>query len=190
MDVSSTTAVAPRSTAPERAQSVWGADGFGFDDLLDVVNPLQHLPGVGQVYRHLTGDELGMLPRIAGGLLFGGPLGAAGAMVTAGVEAGTGRTPGEHVLAALQGEGAATAPPPPTRVARAYAPPAPARPTPHAPAPEPGAAADAPPGAPPGAEATREAQASPPWTPPISAASERLLAELARGGERSAKTAG
>jgi hypothetical protein len=179
MDVTPTPDVAAQTTRPQPVDSVWGRDGFGFDDLIDVVNPLQHLPGIGQAYRAVTGDELGLLPRIAGGLLFGGPLGAAVSMVTGGVEAGTGRTPGEHALAALQGEGAPPAAPPPTRVAAAYAPPPapappppPAAPTPHAPA---AAATEA--------AAGEAAVAALPagWAPPLSSASERLLAEMAGG---------
>jgi len=175
MDVSSTPAVAAPDARPPAVDSVWGRDGFGFDDLLDVVNPLQHLPGVSQVYRHFSGDEIGMLPRIAGGMLFGGPFGAAGAMVSAGVEAGTGDGPLAYALAALDaGEEAAPPPPPPRRVAEAYAP-APA-PTPHAPR-----SASAPP--------LSAVAAEPPpleWTPPLSGAPTRLLAEI----ERTRATAG
>ncbi|MEQ8427368.1 MAG: hypothetical protein RLT87_12835 [Gammaproteobacteria bacterium] len=49
----------------------------GFADLLDIINPLQHIPLVGSIYRHITGDEIKPVMKIAGGALFGGPLGAA-----------------------------------------------------------------------------------------------------------------
>lgn len=49
------------------------------DRALDVINPLQHLPFVGHLYRSLTGDQITPDARFAGGLLFGGPLGALGA---------------------------------------------------------------------------------------------------------------
>ena len=179
MDIASTPGVTPPDGRKPAVDSVWGRDGFGFDDLVDIVNPLQHLPGVGQLYRHVTGDEIGMLPQIAGGLLFGGPIGAATSVVSAGVEAGTGETPAAHALAALTGEPAAS-PPPPSRVARAYVAPStlPATPTPHAATPA-TAAATAP---------AIDAGARPPveWTPPLSSASARLMAEL----ERSATTTG
>jgi hypothetical protein len=48
---------------------------FGLGDLLDLINPLQHIPIVGQAYRAVSGDTLGPPARIFGGLLFGGPAG-------------------------------------------------------------------------------------------------------------------
>ena len=49
----------------------------GFADLLDMVNPLQHIPVIGSIYRQISGDEIRPIIKIAGGALFGGPLGAA-----------------------------------------------------------------------------------------------------------------
>ncbi len=86
-----------------RGGNLWGADGFGFDDLVDVVNPLQHLPVVSTIYRQSTGDEIGLIPRLMGGLLFGGMPGLASATVNGGVAAGTGRDLGEHAMALLFG---------------------------------------------------------------------------------------
>ncbi len=45
----------------------------------DVINPLQHLPFVGHLYRSLTGDTITPDAQFAGGFLYGGPLGALGA---------------------------------------------------------------------------------------------------------------
>ena len=56
---------------------LFGDDGFNFRDVLDLVNPLQHIPVIGNLYRKLTGDVAAPAIRIAGGALFGGPLGAA-----------------------------------------------------------------------------------------------------------------
>lgn len=56
---------------------LFGDKGLRFRDLLDIVNPLQHIPGVSQVYRKLTGDEIKPAMALAGGALFGGPIGAA-----------------------------------------------------------------------------------------------------------------
>ncbi|MEQ1753504.1 MAG: hypothetical protein ABL973_05165 [Micropepsaceae bacterium] len=55
-------------------------DGFSFDDFLDVINPLQHLPVVGMVYRAITGDEIKAPAKIAGDALFGGIYGFLGAL--------------------------------------------------------------------------------------------------------------
>lgn len=46
-----------------------------FDDVLDAVNPLQHLPGVGTIYRAISGDTIQPAVRVAGAALFGGPIG-------------------------------------------------------------------------------------------------------------------
>jgi len=56
---------------------LFGDDGFNFRDVLDLINPIQHIPIIGNIYRNLTGDVAAPAIRIAGGALFGGPLGAA-----------------------------------------------------------------------------------------------------------------
>ena len=81
--------------------AIFGADGLTFDDLLDVINPLQHIPVVSTLYRHFTGDTIANGPRLAGGGLFGGLIGLAGAAVNIAIEEGTGRDIGDHVLAML-----------------------------------------------------------------------------------------
>lgn len=78
-----------------------GGGTLGFWDMLDVINPLQHIPIVSTVYRKLTGDEISPLARIAGATLFGGPIGAAFALVDTAVEHKTGRDMGGNVMAAL-----------------------------------------------------------------------------------------
>jgi len=50
-------------------------EALTFDDLIDFINPLQHLPVIGAVYRAVTGDEIKPALQIAGGTLFGGPTG-------------------------------------------------------------------------------------------------------------------
>lgn len=80
---------------------LWGADGFSFADILDIVNPLQHIPVVSTVYRALTGDSLAPAPRVLGDTLFGGPIGAAVGAANALLEYASGKDVGEHVLRAL-----------------------------------------------------------------------------------------
>lgn len=67
------------------------APRLSFGELLDVVNPLHHLPVVGGVYRHITGDEISSVARIAGGGLYGGPIGAAASLASAAIEEHTGK---------------------------------------------------------------------------------------------------
>ena len=60
----------------------FGDDGLTFGDVLDVINPLHHVPLLGNVYRKLSGDTIAPAARIGGGALFGGPIGAAVAAAT------------------------------------------------------------------------------------------------------------
>lgn len=87
-------------------EGLFGADGIGFRDLLDIVNPLQHLPVVGTLYRAVTGDALAPGSRILGGTLFGGIGGFIVSLVNAVIENETGSDLGEKALALFQGDGA------------------------------------------------------------------------------------
>ena len=78
---------------------LFGDDGFTFEDFLDIINPLQHIPVISTIYRELTGDKIAMMPRILGGTLFGGPIGAGAAVVNAALHHETGKDIGEHVAA-------------------------------------------------------------------------------------------
>ena len=68
----------------------WLFDGhpMTFGDALDLVNPLQHLPLVSTLYRKFTGDVISPAMELAGGALFGGPLGAGLAALGLGLKAG------------------------------------------------------------------------------------------------------
>ena len=95
------------ATSPRTDSSgFWGEDGPRFGDLLDAINPLQHIPGVSTVYRALTGDTISPASRIAGGGLFGGPLGFVSGLFNTVVESATGRDVGDHMLALLPGRDA------------------------------------------------------------------------------------
>ena len=91
---------APTETpSKETKTGFWGNDGFSFGDLLDLINPLQHIPVVSTLYRAITNDEIAPGPRLAGGALFGGPLGFISALANTFVEESTGRDVGEHIVA-------------------------------------------------------------------------------------------
>ncbi len=62
------------------------APSLSFGELLDIVNPLHHLPIVGNVYRELTDDKISAVARVSGGLLYGGPLGGAVSLANAAIE--------------------------------------------------------------------------------------------------------
>ncbi len=114
-----TTQEADRSDpAKEAGDGFFGADGFTFDDFLDIINPLHHIPVVGAIYRSLTGDEISQGARIAGGTLYGGPLGTFTAAASAAIETATGKGPGALAIAALTGEEDTPEAPAPTMLAR------------------------------------------------------------------------
>lgn len=73
-------------TAARRAVTTGeqAAGGFNFGDFLDVINPLQHIPGIAELYRSVTNDQISDDARRAGnafyGFALGGPIGL-GAML-------------------------------------------------------------------------------------------------------------
>ncbi|HVO14564.1 MAG TPA: hypothetical protein VMV26_05085 [Alphaproteobacteria bacterium] len=89
---------------------LWDKKDFSFEDVLDLINPLQHIPLISTMYRESTGDTIGAVPRVLGDALYGGGLigaavGAATALVNVAVEAVTGKDVGGTMMALIQGEG-------------------------------------------------------------------------------------
>ncbi len=74
-----------------------------FHDLLDIVNPLQHLPVIGTLYRAISGDKIGKFEKIAGDGLYGGLWGAVSSVADLAFEAVTGKDFGDTVLALFTG---------------------------------------------------------------------------------------
>lgn len=80
-----------------------GPDGeFGWDDFVDIINPLQHIPVVAQIYRAVTGDQAYGLSNFIGALPFG-PISVASAIIDTAVRAQTGRDAGTDMAAAVLG---------------------------------------------------------------------------------------
>ena len=71
---------------------------YDFNDVLDIVNPLHHLPIIGNIYRSTTGDELKPMSRLIGGTLFGGPVGAVTSTVNVISEMQTGQDLNDRAL--------------------------------------------------------------------------------------------
>ncbi len=92
-------ASAVQSVADSTAQD----QSLSFADLIDVINPLQHIPLVSSVYRAVTGDEISAPARIAGSALFFGPLGVASAVANLAVEGITGHDIVSHIASLLTG---------------------------------------------------------------------------------------
>ncbi len=76
----------------------------GFGDLLDIVNPLQHIPLVGAAYRKVTGDEISSVAQFIGGFLYGGPIGGVAAMSDIAMREHTGQGFGDRAVAMAYGE--------------------------------------------------------------------------------------
>ncbi len=61
---------APAQISTEQAVPE-GDDDYSLWDLVDLINPLQHLPIVGTIYRNITGDEIKPEVQVAGSVLIG-----------------------------------------------------------------------------------------------------------------------
>lgn len=97
-------AAASADGKPERSiwQRAFGDDGLSFGTLLDIINPLQHIPVVSTIYQRLTGDEASPAANIIGGALFGGPIGLLVAAADSALKGETGKDVGGHVFALLE----------------------------------------------------------------------------------------
>lgn len=133
---------APGSLLAPGAKVWQDGETTSFRDVLAILNPLQHIPIVSSIYRAATGDDIGFMPRVLGGTLYGGPIGLAIGLANGLMKEETGRDAGETVIASLFGKDAPSAPDIPTDLAAeapktiqvASAAPAAALPVPEAPA--------------------------------------------------------
>lgn len=73
------------SGAVQSDRTTVGKTEGGFSELVDILNPLQHIPGVAQIYRSVTGDEISDGARAGGNMLYGILGGPIGFMVMTGV---------------------------------------------------------------------------------------------------------
>jgi len=91
-------AYAPQQISQRDADIPSSKEAFQFGDVVDIVNPLHHLPVIGMVYRGLTDDVIGPAAQIVGGALYGGPIGAVTGTVNAVTQMQTGKDVGDHML--------------------------------------------------------------------------------------------
>jgi hypothetical protein len=99
----SDSAAESRAASASSAQSSGGGFIAFIKTVIDIINPLQHIPVISTMYRHITGDEISPVARIAGGALFGGPVGLAAGVVNAAVESSTGKDIGGNMIAMATG---------------------------------------------------------------------------------------
>jgi hypothetical protein len=93
--LSSSSFTAPVSTGQANHSA---DDDFTFDDLISIVNPLQHIPVVSTIYRSLTGETIKPFERIVGDTLYGGMWGGLSAIANVVYQDVTGKDFGQTVL--------------------------------------------------------------------------------------------
>ncbi|HEY3304624.1 MAG TPA: hypothetical protein VGL70_13920 [Candidatus Binatia bacterium] len=109
IEESEKTSTAKAAPPPEKKSAIkwWSKENFSFKDILDMLNPLQHLPVISTLYRAWTGEGIGGVARIIGGAIYGragGFISMATSVVNAAIGAFTGKDIGERVYAAVFGD--------------------------------------------------------------------------------------
>ena len=94
---------APADSKDAKAGAQSSEWDLSFHNLLDIINPLEHLPVIGTLYRAITGTHIGMPEKIAGDALYGGLWGAVSSVADAAFEKVTGKDFGDTVLSLFSG---------------------------------------------------------------------------------------
>lgn len=113
-DSTAQSAVIPLSATPSSlGTSSSNTGGLSFSDIIDTVNPLQHIPLVSGLYRALSGNTISPAAQIAGDTLYGALtggtalIGAATGLATSSADvaltAVTGSSISQHIAATLVG---------------------------------------------------------------------------------------
>lgn len=89
---------------PAKHFALWEQEEFGFRDIVDIINPLQHIPIVATLYRNMTGEKIGAVARVVGGALWGRLGGFVSGLVNTVVDWFTGKDIGDHIYSALFGD--------------------------------------------------------------------------------------
>jgi len=82
----------PMSYEEEQELSHVAKTNLTFLDIVDAVNPLQHIPLISSIYRNISGDSISEVPKFVGGALYGGPLGLVAALGSYIIKAEASRT--------------------------------------------------------------------------------------------------
>lgn len=97
-------------------QAFFGKDGADFGDLVDVINPLNHIPFLSELIGEKGDEKPAVAAKLAGGLLFGGPIGFVASLMNEIFTEATGHGFATTMVAALSGE---SLPSPEVQVAQA-----------------------------------------------------------------------
>ncbi|WP_448192177.1 hypothetical protein [Azospirillum sp. sgz301742] len=74
---------------------------MSFGDFLDMINPLQHIPVVGTIYRAVTGDTIKPAAQVIGDIAYGGPIGGITSIFSAIIAQANGRSMEDAMLAGM-----------------------------------------------------------------------------------------
>jgi len=96
-----TETITVQGQAQAEKSHLWVGDHFSFHDLLDAINPLQHIPIVSTIYRAVTGDTLGNASRVVGDGIYGGVIGVIAGLVDVSVIENTGKDIGGNIMSML-----------------------------------------------------------------------------------------
>ena len=108
LKVNNTTTLKPNQSTGNSASINSNGGSFEFKNFLDLINPLQHIPGVGTIYRAVTGDTITDETRFIGHIVYAGPFGLVAAAAETLATDNDGRRLSEN-LALWWGEEAETA---------------------------------------------------------------------------------
>lgn len=114
-------AIQKATLGDDDATALVGKDGITSNDFVDMINPLQHIPIVSNIYRAVSGDEISAAPRLIGGALLGGVVGLVASAATLLFEQASGE-PIEQTVANLFTDEDVSALPPEKKVAALAAP--------------------------------------------------------------------
>lgn len=90
---------------PQNAeQAFFGKDGLTFGDIVDAVNPLNHIPVVSDLMGGASEEKPSVAAKLIGGALLGGPIGFIASLANCIFEQATGHGVAGAVVAALSGE--------------------------------------------------------------------------------------
>jgi hypothetical protein len=95
------------AASEDKDSSFFGKDGATFGDLVDAINPLNHIPFVSGLFGEDGAPKVSPASKIIGGALLGGPVGLFAAVADAVFEEATGKGAAESMVAALTGDSAA-----------------------------------------------------------------------------------
>lgn len=92
-----------QTDSSEQSQFQASDEGLSFDEVLNSLNPLHHVPIVSTIYQAVSGEKIGIGPRMIAATILGGPVGLIIAGIAAFIEEMSGGTIAEHAVALFEG---------------------------------------------------------------------------------------